>query len=244
MRNVLKKGWAGRSSKCIALTASIFFCSNLKAESSLYDFLWLDPDKKVYVLQNKVYTKKNRTYLNVGYISGQSSSYYDTNGVHLLIGHYLTEEWSLEFFYNNYKNKTNDNYNNLVEVNSVVPFSRQINESIGLMALWSPFYGKVNTFNKIFYFDWSIGAGIGKVKGESNANSVTDPNTGNIFEEESHTAGILKTGLRFHATENIHIGIDYKRTQYKANGIRYEDRPQEKSWRGHSDLVFSIGFSF
>jgi hypothetical protein len=30
------------------------------AEDDLYDYLWLDPDKKVYVLQNKVYKKKSK----------------------------------------------------------------------------------------------------------------------------------------------------------------------------------------
>mgnify|MGYP000697543964 CR=1 FL=1 len=30
----------------------------MATEKDLYDFLWLDPDKKVYVLQNKVHKKE------------------------------------------------------------------------------------------------------------------------------------------------------------------------------------------
>lgn len=224
----------------LSLSNKLYASSN-----NLYDFLWLDPDKKVYVLQNKVYAKKNRTYLNIGYISDMSSNYYDTNGVHLLIGHYLSEEWSIEAFYHKYSNSTNNTYENLVEINGVVPFSRQIKQSYGLIALWSPFYGKINTFNKIFYFDWSIGAGVTNLKAQSNARTVSNPDVSNVFEEEEDlTAGVIKTGVRFHATENMHIGIDFKRTQYRAEGVILDDVPAEKSWRGHNEIIFSLGFSF
>ena len=38
----------------------LFVTKNTHAgEKSLYDFLWLDPDKKVYVLQNKIYKKEH-----------------------------------------------------------------------------------------------------------------------------------------------------------------------------------------
>jgi hypothetical protein len=41
--------------------------NKLKAnEKDLYDFMWLDPDKKVYVLQNKVHKKERTIYINLG----------------------------------------------------------------------------------------------------------------------------------------------------------------------------------
>ena len=82
-------------------------------EKSLYDFLWLDPDKKVYVLQNKLYKKENTFYLDIGYLSNFTSKFQDTNGFNLKTGYYFHEEWGLEFFYNNYVNSNNDDYNNV-----------------------------------------------------------------------------------------------------------------------------------
>lgn len=35
-------------------------------EENLYDFLWLDPDKSVYVLQNKTHEKKGSFYFDLG----------------------------------------------------------------------------------------------------------------------------------------------------------------------------------
>jgi len=62
----------------------LLLAGSLKAsEKDLYDFLWLDPDKSVYVLQNKVYKKKNSFYGSVGFLQGQSSNlpgYYIGNG--------------------------------------------------------------------------------------------------------------------------------------------------------------------
>ena len=50
------------------------------AEKDLYNFLWLDPDKKVYVLQNKVYKREHTVYLDVGYLKALSSKFQNTNG--------------------------------------------------------------------------------------------------------------------------------------------------------------------
>ena len=47
----------------------------LAAEKDLYDFLWLDPDKQVYVLQNKVHKKEHTIYANAGMGLGLSSTF-------------------------------------------------------------------------------------------------------------------------------------------------------------------------
>ena len=38
----------------------------LAAEGDTYSFSWLDPDKEVFVLQNRKYRKKGRLHLNAG----------------------------------------------------------------------------------------------------------------------------------------------------------------------------------
>lgn len=226
------------------LSAAFFSISAKSSEGDLYDFLWLDPDKKVYVLQNKVYKKERSFYFNLGYIYGTSNEFQDTHGGHFSAGYYFNEEWAFEVFGNKYSNSNNESYDNLTRINSSVPFVRRFDSFYGGMVVWSPFYGKINTFNKIFYFDWSVGLGAGKVNTESNALTAADPDQASTFEKESYNAAAIKTGLRFHATENIHINIEYLRTTYKAPGPTINNRPGEEKFRANSDLIFSIGISF
>lgn len=214
------------------------------AEDDLYKFLWLDPDKQVYVLQNKVYKKRHSFYGTLGFLSGQSNEFQDTTGLHVSGGFYFHEEWAFELFYNGYSNSNNDAFENLQRVNGSVPFMRKIESSYGAMAIWSPFYGKVNTFNKIFYFDWNFGLGVTKINAETNATTVANPSTSDEFSSESYTGIAYKTGLRFHATENIHIGIDYMRQSYQAPGPTIGTTPGQDKWRHNSDVIFSIGLSF
>ena len=214
------------------------------SEGDLYDFLWLDPDKQVYVLQNKVYEKQGTFYANLGYLYGISNEFQDVSGFHGSAGYYFTEEFAFEVFGNFYSNSNNESYENLARINSTVPFVRRSESFYGGMVVWSPFYGKINTFNKIFYFDWSVGLGVGKVETESNATTAADPNMASEFTKESFTAAGIKTGLRFHATKNIHLNIEYLRTTYKAPGPTIDGIPGTSKLRANGDLIFSIGLSF
>lgn len=214
------------------------------AEGDLYDFLWLDPDKKIYVLQNKVYEKKGSFYANAGLLYGMGNEFQDTHGAHISAGYYFHEEWAFEVFGQKYENTNNESYNNLERINGSVPFVRRFDQLAAAGVVWSPFYGKINTFNKIFYFDWSIGAALGTVKTESNAKNAANPNRADEFESESYAAGVIKTSLRFHATKNVHIDLQYMRTSYKAPGPTVDGIPGEEKFRSNSDLILSIGFSF
>lgn len=231
--------------KTTMLMALLFVAPALvqASEDSLYDFLWLDPDKQVYVLQNKVYKKKNTGYANLGYINSLTPDFFDTSGVHLSTGWYFHEEWAVEGYFNKYSSKSNTTYENLKNVNGAIPFSRQFNKTMGLLGVWSPFYGKINTFNKIFYFDWSVGAGVAKIDSESNSKTAANASIADTYNKESYTGAILKTGLRFHATKRFHINLDLHRTIYKAPGPVINGRATDKWW-GNTDTVLSIGFSF
>lgn len=213
-------------------------------ESDLYDFLWLDPDKKVYVLQNKVYRKENTFFVNAGYLMDLSSDYTSGKGYRVGTGYYIKEEWGVELIYQAYSNSNNDAYKNLQQVNGSVPFIRKFNKVYGAMAVWSPFYGKVNLFNKIIYFDWSFGLGAGKIEAESNKDTVSSPATADTFAKESFTGILAKSALRVHISKRVHLNIEYLRTSYRATGPTINNRVPISSWRGHSDAIVGIGFSF
>jgi outer membrane beta-barrel protein len=208
-------------------------------EKSLYDFLWLDPDKKVYVLQNKLYKKEHTAYIDLGYISNFTSKFQDTYGYSVKAGYYFHEEWGIEGFYHGYQNRNNDDFRNIRVINDQEPFIRKLNDTYGLLLIWSPFYGKINTFNQIFYFDWSFGAGYAKVNTESN---VEDVKTKKItqFQNESYNGAVLKTNVKFHLSEHWHVSAEYFNTYFMAKGPRSPDA----KLRINTDVILSVGFSF
>jgi outer membrane beta-barrel protein len=213
-------------------------------EKDLYDFMWLDPDKKVYVLQNKVHKKANTVYANIGYGTGLSSNFMDTSMIHTNAGYFFTEELGVELMYTKYSNKENDAFVNLKKLNGAIPFIRQTESNFGVLAKWSPFYGKINTFNKIFYFDWSFGLGVGKLNTKSNATSVANPAQANSYSDEKYTSVIAKTGLSLHATKNIHIGAELIMNNYKAPGPTINGNSPASKMRNNMDAVITIGVSF
>lgn len=210
------------------------------AEGDLYDFLWLDPDKSVYVLQNKEFAKEKTNYIDLAYLSGLSSGFQDTRGASLNIGRFFTEEWGAEFIYNIYNNKNNDSYDNVRRVNGAVPFMRKLDQSYGLAAIWSPFYGKINTFNKIYYFDLYFGLGVLKLEGNSNSESATNPNS-DAFKDEDYVAGLIKVGLKFHLNQRFHLGVEWQSTHYQSYG---PIRSQGKSLVSNSDALLKLGILF
>ncbi|MCK6594311.1 MAG: outer membrane beta-barrel domain-containing protein [Bacteriovoracaceae bacterium] len=214
------------------------------SEKDLYDFMWLDPDKKVYVLQNKVHKKDGTFYVNLGYGSGLSSTFQDTSLLHGNLGYQIAEEWAIEGLYTKYSNKSNDNLENIQRINGVVPFLRRPISNYGVIAKWSPFYGKINTFNKIFYFDWSFGAGLGKINTESNATTVSTPSTANTYNKESATSLIGKTQLQFHASKNFHVGLDIIMNNYQAPGPTINGKAGSDKLRTNYDALITVGFSF
>lgn len=226
----------------IALGLMLMLTKNTHAgEKSLYDFLWLDPDKKVYVLQNKLYKKEHSVYADIGYLANFTSKFQDTRGIAFRAGYYIHEEWGLELFYNQYSNSNNDDFRNVRLINEAEPFIRRLNSIYGAMVIWSPFYGKINTFNQIFYFDWSFGAGVSKINAESNIKTVTQGNVANKYEKETYSGAVLKTKVKFHLKENVHLGLEYMNTYYNAPGPK---NPKSDKLRTNTDVVLSVGFSF
>ena len=234
-----------KKAKLITAILLTLFSAVLKAaEKDLYYFLWLDPDKKVFVLQNKIHKKENTIYANIGYGSGLSSNFQDTSLLHFNAGYSFTETWAIEGLYTSYTNKDNDAFTNLKKLNGAVPFIRNTKSNYGVIAKWSPFYGKINTFNQIFYFDWSFGAGLGQLNTESNALTAATPSRANTYANESYTSLLSKTELTVHLNKNIHINAGLLFNTYKAPGPTINGVSPNAKLRNNMDVVFGVGFSF
>jgi outer membrane beta-barrel protein len=234
-----------KKTQIIIMVAMTLCSSILKAtEKDLYDFLWLDPDKKVFVLQNKVHKKENSIYANIGFGSGLSSNFQNTSLLHLNAGYSLSETLAIEGLYTSYSNSDNDAFTNLKRINGVVPFIRNTKSGYGIMAKWSPFYGKINTFNQIFYFDWSFGAGIGKLNTESNATTAAITSQANTYAKESYTSIISKTELMLHLNKYFHINAGLLFNTYRAPGPTINGVAPNDSLRNNMDVIVGIGFSY
>lgn len=220
----------------------ILSTSNVQAgENDLYDFLWLDPDKTVYVLQNKIYPKDKSFYADFGFVTGITSTFQDTIGGQLKLGYFFSEEWAVEYNLIQYSNSDNSAHDNVEFVSETVPFVRRPISTNSLFLIYSPFYGKINTFNKIFYFDVSFGVGTGSFVAESNLKTANDI-TQNKFSTETYTPIQLKATTKFHLNENLHLGIEFLSTNFEANSD--PENLNKKSWKRNNDLIFSIGVSF
>lgn len=225
----------------ITLTLYLMTNNTYAGENDLYDFLWLDPDKSVYVLQNKVYEKKKSLYVDVGLGTSLTSNFQSTNAAQLKFGYYFHEEWAVEYNFLQYSNSNNSAYDNIIFVNEAEPFIRRPLSSHSLFLIYSPFYGKINTFNKIYYFDISFGVGTGTFSAESNLKTAPFEDQFG-FEKETFTPLLLKTNIKFHINKSLHLGVEFLSTNFEARSD--PENQNKKSFKRNNDLIFSLGVSF
>ncbi len=229
------------------------------AEGDLYKFLWLDADKKIYVLQNKIYKKKGTHYFDAGYIKDFSSNYLETTGWQFNYGYYFNETWAFELLYHMYSWEENQDTKDLAQFGKgrVIPFIRRFDSKMGAMILWAPFYGKINTFNKIIYFDWFFGLGGGLLGGQDNAKVIAVQRGEGVdkhkYESVSYPAVLTKTafriyiGTRFHTTLEYHFDMYQGRNIYKPKGVpetATETIEDGEIFISNGEVSLSFGVSF
>lgn len=210
-----------------------------------YEFKWLDPEKKVFVLQDKLFENQKKFYVNLGYGFQDFSQFQDSSAFHFAVGYYFKEEWGIELFTNIYRNKDNNAYNAVQNPRSgtpVLPFIVRNKSIYGLMAIYSPFYAKLNTYNLIYYIDWSFGLGAAKVSAEDNYTDFSEGETTlqRGYEAVDKTAITAKTQVTFHLSDLWTFNIDYYNYWFKT---RQPNGGGEKYIR-FSDWLFSIGMTF
>jgi outer membrane beta-barrel protein len=185
-------------------------------EKSLYEFSWLDKDKEVYVLQNRKFRKDGSLYVGGTIAKTLSGAFIDSYGGTVRGGYFLKEDWGFEFVYGKNSGQENDTANGVKE-QGTVPFYRKIDSYTGAMLMWSPFYSKINTFNRIFYFDWMFGLGVANIKTLDNRNKFDTSSTDfNQLTSENSFGALWNTGFRFYISENWSLRLDFTGLNYKA----------------------------
>lgn len=202
-----------------------------------YRFDWLDPDKKIYVLQNRKYRKARKLLLSGALGLGLSDPYRTTYTFDPRIAYYISENWAVEAFYTFSMSNENSTFDALVNASpSTLPVIRKVNSQIGLLAQWSPWYAKINVFNSILYFDWYFAAGLGLLRTEIDTRaSATDPNN---FVSQDRLGFFIGTGHQYHLSEGTIFKIDFTGAFYQAPVF---GNSGGNTWFSNFNITFGIG---
>jgi outer membrane beta-barrel protein len=200
-----------------------------------YSFNWLDPDKKIYVLQNRKYLKSNRLLLSVMGGVGFSNPYRSTYNVDPRMSYYFNETWGIEVFYTLTGNSPNTVLDALQRASpNTLPNIREIRAQYGGMLHYVPWYAKINVFNSILYFDWYFGAGAGTV--QTYVDTRTQVSAPSNFLEQDMFSLFFCTGHQFHLSQSWVVRIDVTGAFYQApiNGTA-----GDTAW--YSNYNFGVG---
>jgi outer membrane beta-barrel protein len=202
--------------------------------------LWVDPSKKHYALSKKKYPKKDKIFLQAGYLSNTTSAFQETTGLQLKACYYFKEKFSVEIFHNNYVNANNENYENVKNINASVPFVRKIDRQSSAMIIHSPFYGKINTLNHVSYFDIEYGLGAGTIDYQTNLKTVKSPTLKDKYESKKTGTLNSKLGVKFHFKRNAYISAEILNTQFQAQSPANNNL----NWQSNNDIIIGIGIGF
>ena len=232
---------------CLLLVCLGFSGEAFSLEGDTYSFEWLDPDKEVYVLQNRKFRKKGRLYFNAGGGITTSGAFVDSTAFQGRVGYFARESLGFEFIYSMNDGKENDTAKSVREDGAAgsIPFRRIVDNYLGGMLVWSPFYTKINTFNKIIYGDWLIGLGYAKMEETNNENEVLQ---GGVEEESfessaSHNGILWNLGMKIYLTRSLEFRVDMTTLFYQAEQVGGSDS-DKKVWYSNWDAIASLGYSF
>ena len=177
-----------------------------------YNFSWLDPDKKVSVLQNRKYRKANKPMITLGLGFANTNPYRKSYVIDPRLAYYFNESWGIEVFYSMFSNKANDTADALKST-GVTPDVVEVKNQVGALLHWVPWYAKINVFNNVLYFDWYFSGGIGTMNADLHPGGAPQP-----YAEgsKSMTAYYLGTGQIYHVTENFVVRLDFTNAWFKA----------------------------
>ncbi|RLA63676.1 MAG: hypothetical protein DRQ88_12130 [Epsilonproteobacteria bacterium] len=232
----------------ILLALFISFSPKLfSSEGSTYSFDWLDPDKEVYVLQNRKFRKEGHLYANVGAGYTFSEPFWNGPNLSLRGGYFFWEEWGVEALYSYVGSSENANATAVrglpsQGIGGSIPFTRMTKSYGGLQVLWSPFYSKVNLFNGVVYSDWMIGLGIVSIQEENNQENFDINILNPQLTAENHVGLTLDLAWQFYIWTKWHLRLDITSIHYFASGLDQENSTNE--YNGTWDAQFSMGYRF
>jgi len=184
-----------------------------------YSFDWLDPDKKIYVLQNRKYLKAKRLFLSGMGGLGLSGTYRNSMNAEARMAYYFSETWGIEGFSTFVFNTANNAADALSESSpNSFPVVREVKNQFGGLVHWAPWYAKINVFNSILYFDWYFSGGLGSIQTELQTRAGST-STATTTTDESKMAYFLGTGHHYHLSESWVVRLDFMGAFYRAKSF-------------------------
>ncbi len=220
----------------ILLLSSLVITPSVFGRSSLaeYDFSWLDPDKKIYVIQNRKYLKEGKFEFAASLGRNFKQIFLDNTIYQGRGTYYFSEQWGISFIGITQKNVDNQTYQNLKgsEVTpSYVPNIRAVTRILGGTLQWLPFYGKFNFFNTILYVDWHLEMGVAELTEKVNTKFEANDDD-NAYKEYSYTAFLLGSGWKFFLSRRFALRLDGLISLYQAPDFsKGVIKDPEKKWR-------------
>ena len=212
------------------------------SEKDIYEFSWLDPDKEVYVLQNRKYKKAGHLHLNVGGGLTTSGAFVDSTAIQGRLGYFLSEEIGFEGIYSKNTGVENATAKGVQTNNGAgasTPFRRIVESYSGGMILWAPFYSKINTFNKIVYMDWIFGVGYGLLNENNNSLYFKSSGINKTPISESHGGFMWEAGMKFYLDQSFNARLDLTAVHFKALALS-----GSSVFYSNFDATVSLGYSF
>ncbi len=209
-----------------------------------YNFSWLDPDKKIYVLQNRKFRKAGGAQIFVLGGMGLGENYRKAFQVQPRLGYWFNEDFGVEAFYTARFNSVNGTYGSLIRGlgTGTSPFIREVNSQVGALLNWAPWYAKINVFNTILYFDWYFSMGLGSMGTEVGPKTKADLPT--QWRTENLFAVYLGTGHMFHISERFMVRLDFLAHFYSAaidGGSTATGASNDKAIFSNSTLNLGVG---
>ncbi len=240
----MRKGVLSSIQKLLIVLIGLYSFSVLGSEESTYNFSWLDPDKEVYVLQNRKFRKAKSVFLNLGFGKQVSGAFVDSTQFQGRAGYFITENWGITFFYSSSSGSEN-NTAEAVRANGSVPFRRIMQTYQGGLIQWAPFYSKLNTFNTIFYYDLIFGLGAGTVNLSTNRQEVNTAGATTTTESESYSAIASDVTMKFFINKSWSADLSLTALFYRAlNGAIENATGSREITTSHWDATLSIGYTF
>ncbi len=251
------------STKKLSLVTILFISLNTFAGlKDVYKYRWLDPKKEVFVLQDKIHENEGRFFISAGFGDHKLSEFQNVTMLNGTLGYYFSEEWAIEAFYHHYMSSENGAYNAVFrqtslntsggQSNIVLPHVVRWDNMMGANVLYTPFYGKINTFNLIFYVDLGFGLGASWNKYSHNTKAATN-NLSDTYETDSTVSFNWKFQFKWHLTDNIKIKLDFINYLATIPSLDFNNVATSSTSSSHTettefvrsyDIIGSIGFMF
>ena len=209
-----------------------------------YDFTWLDPEKKIYVLQNRRYRKGKKLEFAIGPLDVRlNNTLVSAFGATGRLTWYPNEEWGVEALYKYKFNRKSGAAEHFENETGFRGLPRQTNWYGALELLWVPFYSKINTFNHIFYIDLGGGAGPAWIETEADRNLFKGVVQANSIEVESTYGALVTVFIKFYFNEHFGLRHDINWLNYRALQVTPINSKSARSYEWWQDWDYNLSFT-